>query len=922
VSVRGSTQTISLVDLLTLIHGSGHAGTLKVQTGEHGSKLHFFKGQIYLPTGGSRGAYRIGALLVRAGKLSGRDLLRALQIQKNEGHKERLGDVLVRHRLVSREDLDAVIRLQFEEEICDLLFAENAYFEFKKDVLPAGFADARGHILALGFDTRSILMEASRRQDEWRRIHSAIPSTRSVYRTAVVASGTWNVSPDGKVSSEVRDAPQAGPEVDREVVKRWKAAGAMFDQNPFDGVRSVEEVVGASGLPTFVAMGVVARLRTDGLIRELTPAEVEATAMEHLRDNKKRAAYRLYEWANESDRLRPSGVRLDKAFLRPEYLEGMSFSTRTTSVRALQILSRLLRREAPFRFKAREAESSVEVYFTSSTLRLQLVGPRRTHSTARYLRRRNAITADQLERARQLATSEGRRLDRVLLEDGFVGREVWIRAIKDKVVSGMFSIFGWSEPDVEVTGGEVAAPAPADVTGLVCEIPLDEALRESLRRDLLRWKVLLQDIPTPDVVFLCTKATPEGKPRRAHDLFDGRRSVRDLISLARVAPLELLRFVYDCVKAERIRQLADREHYERIEAARKVGRLDDAITMCKSAMSFGFAPKLYGERLKELRAALLKEDRTASPENRPVLQGDTSSLGLAEILQLLHQGKRTGTLRISDGEREKVFYFDGGVLQLMKVEESEAEREVWDLIMGDETQQSLDLGGLLKRRGRVTEEEVGKSELESIKEDIFETFLWENAAFEFTQNLLPTELRADTNRATKLALRTDRLLIEAMTRLAEWDELKKSLRSERAAFKYSSPKAQLEAVQAGGLGAVAYLFDGNHALIDIVRVSGENRFKIYRVVRDLVAKGALVMAQERARSSGPRRRARPPAPLASGRIPRVDPRNSSSGKHTVLPMPSRAAETHDDLGPDLGDSVADAVESHFDDDDSGSDSEG
>lgn len=908
-SVRGSTQTISLVDLLTLIHGSGHAGTLKVQIGEHGSKLHFFRGQIYLPTGGSRGAYRIGALLVRAGKLSGRDLLRALQIQKSEGHRERLGDVLVRHGMVTREDLDQVIRAQFEEEICDLLFAENAYYEFRKDVLPAGFADARGHIQALGFDTRSILMEASRRQDEWRRIRSAIPSTRSVYRTAVVATGTWHVDPGGKVRSDIIEpaGPQAGrTDLDAEVVKRWKEAGALFENNPFDGVKSVDEIVGASGLPTFVAMGVVARLRTDGIIRELTPAEVEATAMAHLRQGKKRTAYRLYEWANESDRLRPSSVRLDKAFLRPEWLGGMSFATRTTSVRAMQILSRLLRRGAPFRFKAREAESAVEVYYSATALRLQLVGPRRTHSTARYLRRRNAITADQLERARQIAAAEGRRLDRVLLEDGFVGRDVWIRAIKDKVVSGMFSVFGWNEPDVEVQGGECPPPPPTEVTGLVCEIPLDDALRESLRRDLLRWKVLLAEIPTPDVVFVCTRPTPEGRPHRAHDLFDGRRSIRDLISLARVAPLELLRFVYDCVKSDRIRRLSDREHYERIEKARAAGRLDDAITMCKSAISFGYAPKLYGERLKELRQALALQDRSASPENRAVLQGDTSSLSLAEVLQLLHQGRRTGTLRVSDGEREKVLYLDDGVLQLLEVESSEADREVWDLIMGDETHHSLDISGLLKRRGQLREEEVGEDELQSIKEDLFETFLWEGASYEFTQNLLPTELRQDTPRATKLALRTDRLLIEAMSRLAEWDELRKTLKSERAVFKYASPAAQLEAVQTEGLGALAYLFDGTHTLADVVRVSGENRFKIYRLVRDLVAKKKLVLVQEQKRPL-PRRRPRPPAPLASGRVPRIEPRvsSSSSGQHLTLRAGRPALETGHELDPTLGDSVED-----------------
>ena len=180
-SIRGSAQVVDLVDLLTLIHSSGHAGTLRLVIGERVCKLNFFRGQIFLPAGGRRGAYRIGALLVRANKITGRDLLRALQLQKDEGHRERLGDLMVRRKWVTRQDLDQVIRAQFEDEICDLLFEANAEFEFKKDVLPAGFADAKGNILALGFDIRSILMEASRRQDEWRRIRAAIPSGRAVY---------------------------------------------------------------------------------------------------------------------------------------------------------------------------------------------------------------------------------------------------------------------------------------------------------------------------------------------------------------------------------------------------------------------------------------------------------------------------------------------------------------------------------------------------------------------------------------------------------------------------------------------------------------------------------------------------------------------------------------------------------------------
>jgi hypothetical protein len=897
-TVRGSAATVNLVDLLGLLQSSGHAGTLRLRIGERHHRLHFLRGKIYLPTGGSRGAYRIGALLVRAGKLSGKDLLRALQAQKAHGHRERLGDLLVRTKLVSRGDLDEVIREKFEEEICDLLFEEGAEYEFKKNVLPAGFTDAQGNINALGFDIRSILMEATRRQDEWRQIRKVLPSGRAIYRLNTTEAGTWSVdNSTGQFRGSTRRTKSDDPRA--EIMGRWREAHALFEEVPFDGAKSLDEIVAASGVTAFGAMGVTAGLLTDGLIRELAPREVETYILKLLKEGRTRQAYKLFEWANESDRLRAVASKLDKFLLRKEYLGDLTFQSRTASVRALQILSRLLRRGAAFRFLARESESQVEVYYHSGALRLHLSGPRRTHSTTRYLRRRRSLSSKSLARARQTAKLERRNLDRVLLEDGFVGRDQWIRAVKDKVVSGLFSIFGWSEPYVEVQGGVVPPPAPEEVDGMVCEFPLTGQLREDLRKDLLRWKVLLKWIPTPNVLFLCVRPTPGNQPRRAHDLFDGRRTVGDLIQLARVAPLELVRFVYDSIQSGKIRQLSDREHYERIEEARQQGRYDEAVAACKSAIAWGYAPTLYEQRLKELRQLLQDRPNT---ELRPVIQGDTSTFSMAEVLQLLHQGKRTGTLKIrelgDETEREQVFYLDEGDLYVLKVEQATSDQEVWDLLMGDETRSSLNLRELLKRNGLVEQADLSADELAAIKDDIFETFLWEGAEFEFVQNLLPSELRQDTERATKVKLNTGMFLMEAMGRLAEWDELREVLKSERAVWRYSSPAAQLEAVRQG-MGATAYLYDGKHSLADVSRIAGGKRLKVFRQAKELVEQGALELVGVKQRPGAGRKTRR--QALASGRLPTLQSRRSLEAEASRFPAHMLNSDL--EIPSELGDSM-------------------
>ena len=97
---------------------------------------------------------------------------------------------------------------------------------------------------------------------------------------------------------------------------------------------------------------------------------------------------------------------------------------------------------------------------------------------------------------------------------------------------------------------------------------------------------------------------------------------------------------------------------------------------------------MLDQRLREVRKLL--SDQPDS-ESRPVLQGEVSTLSLAEVLQLLHQGHRSGTLKIRDGEREKVLYLDRGDVHVLRVEQSESDQEVWDLLLGDETRSSINL---------------------------------------------------------------------------------------------------------------------------------------------------------------------------------------------------------------------------------------
>src|SRR5512142_1690857 len=85
---------------------------------------------------GRKANERLGAMLVRADVLSQPELDHALDLQRRS--LRRLGDILVEHGLVSREDLREITHLQTTETIYRLFHWKSGTYEFE-----AGSAD--GH---------------------------------------------------------------------------------------------------------------------------------------------------------------------------------------------------------------------------------------------------------------------------------------------------------------------------------------------------------------------------------------------------------------------------------------------------------------------------------------------------------------------------------------------------------------------------------------------------------------------------------------------------------------------------------------------------------------------------------------------------------------------------------------------------------
>ena len=267
--LEGTLRAFSTTDVFQLLSAQGKTGVLTVRSPEDSITVSFLGGQIVMADSAVRSLDdRLGALLVRSGKLAPDRLSAALGAQKET--REPLAVLLARQRVVSPEDLAQALRLQ----ICRISLAAFRWtegeFQFRQD----GPID---HDASL-FDpipTESVLKESARRLEEWPRLEERVSSTDAVYRRA----------PGLEKLRLVLSLDQAGPgalQVSRREAETWASV---------DGNRSVEEILERAflsdldvyrGLSELLDRSLIARARINpkfGAERRRRTARISARAI-------------------------------------------------------------------------------------------------------------------------------------------------------------------------------------------------------------------------------------------------------------------------------------------------------------------------------------------------------------------------------------------------------------------------------------------------------------------------------------------------------------------------------------------------------------------------------------------------------------------------------------------------------------------
>jgi tetratricopeptide (TPR) repeat protein len=227
------------------------------------------------------------------------------------------------------------------------------------------------------------------------------------------------------------------------------------------------------------------------------------------------------------------------------------------------------------------------------------------------------------------------------------------------------------------------------------------------------------------------------------------------------------------------------------------------------------------------------------------IRGSLQEASLADVIQLLYLGRRTGCLSLADRRRHaSIFLEDGWVIHAAIVNRPD---RLGDMLVksGRITPAELDqaialqslghghrVGELLVSLGSLTREELADYIRRHVEEAVYALFTWEQGTFSFEPGVLPEE------GVERVRIAPDALLLEGARRVDEWGLIEKKIPSFDLIFgldqsRASTPDPDFSETQRRLLP----LLDGLRDVRALVDESGLTEFEVCQALFGLVSAG-------------------------------------------------------------------------------------
>lgn len=194
--ITGNLNTMELAELLQWLSQSRKTGTLVIDNGDVEKRIFFEDGKVISAAASDPKEY-LGHFLVSHGFIDEATLAQAMDMQKET--QMLLGKILVTIEAISEENLETMLRLKAEEGIYELFTWPEGDFEFLDGELP------EYTMVPLSIDIPGIVMEGTRRLDEWKTMRQRIPSPLCVPVQVAAWAVADEAAGEAKILAQVDD---------------------------------------------------------------------------------------------------------------------------------------------------------------------------------------------------------------------------------------------------------------------------------------------------------------------------------------------------------------------------------------------------------------------------------------------------------------------------------------------------------------------------------------------------------------------------------------------------------------------------------------------------------------------------------------------------------------------------------------------
>ena len=242
-ALKGSLKDFSLPDLFQLLNFSKKNGTLNLLRGNARGYVCFRNGEVFFATTNWK-RKPLGVKLLQAGIVTKAQVDEALELQRTTARGQRLGQLLIRLGYLTKEKLELFVQEQIQDAVFELLRWTEGEFEFQPGVV---FPEED---IGLSISTEELIMEGSRRLDEWNRIEKKIPDLDVIFKMK---------SMNERLAAQISLTPE-----------EWMVLTFV------DGERTVKEIVDMAGMGTLQTCKIIYGLITSGLVENVSPDKTNA----------------------------------------------------------------------------------------------------------------------------------------------------------------------------------------------------------------------------------------------------------------------------------------------------------------------------------------------------------------------------------------------------------------------------------------------------------------------------------------------------------------------------------------------------------------------------------------------------------------------------------------------------------------------